>query len=486
MVEIVHTLVEVGSKPVFEWPLRCSGWALPELQPILKVMPFKCRVDGCQYGMRTIDTNEVILKSWRIQCTTQEQACRIAKTCDGSHLHAPIEGGDRVNATSYYPLPMVKKWIHEMLKQPFPLESKNKLLCLHDTTDEHTVFAKLPKEDLSLDKDPKFLSRIDAMLHKIHRNSAHCHNRTLARVLKEDQAPDWIVQRALNFKCEECERHKLPDYRPPVSLNYETKLWHSVGIDNAEITIQDKVVTFMLMEEEACGYCVPKVLFERPTGSHRNPTAQEVTDAFAEMWLGHFPKPVRVKTDPEGAFQSTEFRDFLSMNDIKYDPTAGDAHFQLGRVERIIQTIKRIAEKLSREFPEANGLQILTSSCSAHNELRRIKGYSPNQWVFGYAKPGWEDVIQKPGEDYRRIMELRIAAQTHFMRHRAHEQIQSALRAKTRKHTVFEPGQTVMLWRTGKGTKIKPGREGRWLGPATVLVHQRNPNGSFGKIIWVT
>ena len=67
---------------------------------------------------------------------------------------------------------------------------------------------------------------------------------------------------------------------------------------------------------------------------------------------------------------------------------AGDAHFQLGRVERAIQTIKRISEKLVSEFPDATGIQILAAACSAHNELRRIKGYSPNQWVLGQAKHG--------------------------------------------------------------------------------------------------
>jgi hypothetical protein len=45
------------------------------------------------------------------------------------------------------------------------------------------------------------------------------------------------------------------------------------------------------------------------------------------------PKPVRVTTDPEGAFQSAEFRDFLAQNDIEYTPTAGEAHWQLD-VER--------------------------------------------------------------------------------------------------------------------------------------------------------
>ena len=482
MVEIIQVLIEIGCKPVYEWPLRCSGWTLTEVQPILKALPYKSRVDGCQYDMRTVDTDELILKSWRIQCATLEQSCRITKTCSRDHNHAPIEGGDRVNATSYYPQRMVKKWVTEMMKQPFLQERREQLLSLQDY--EHEIFG-IPQV-LSEGKDKSLLDKIDAMIQKIHRNSAHCNVRTLARVLKEDNAPEWVIQRALQHKCEECERLKQPGYKPPVSLNYETRLWHCVGIDNAELEIHGRIITFMLLEDEACGFCVPKVLFEREVHTHRNPTAQEVTDSFAEAWLSHYPKPIRVKTDPEGAFQSGEFRDFLAMNDIRYDPTAGDAHFQLGRVERLIQTIKRMSQKLAIEFPDANGIQILAAACSAHNELRRIKGYSPNQWVFGHAKPGWENIPNRPSENYERIMELRISAQTQFLKHQAHERIQTALRAKTRKYQVFEPGQTVMLWRTGKGTRTKPGKDGRWLGPAIVLIHQRSSNGSYGKIVWVS
>jgi hypothetical protein len=32
MVEIIQVLIEIGCKPVYEWPLRCSGWLLKEVQ----------------------------------------------------------------------------------------------------------------------------------------------------------------------------------------------------------------------------------------------------------------------------------------------------------------------------------------------------------------------------------------------------------------------------------------------------------------------
>ncbi len=79
------------------------------------MLPYKCRTDGCCFGMRTLDTNELVLKSWRIQCTTQEQAARLDMQCQGNHIHIPIEGGARVSATSYYPRAIAKRWARAVM-----------------------------------------------------------------------------------------------------------------------------------------------------------------------------------------------------------------------------------------------------------------------------------------------------------------------------------------------------------------------------------
>ena len=83
-------------------------------------------------------------------------------------------------------------------------------------------------------------------------------------------------------------------------------------------------------------------------------------------------------------------------------------------------------------------------------------------------------------------MELRIAAQSHYLRHKAHEKLQVAQRARTRQAYVYNAGQPVMAWRSGKGTRTKPGWGGKWFGPGSVLVHQRNRDGAPSKIVWVS
>ena len=482
VIELVRELISVGSSPAWEWPLRASSWTLPEMQELLSLLPHRARPDGCSFGMRSIDTNELILKSWRVQCRTQEQANRINIPCQGNHTHIPIEGSRRTNATSYYPIEMAKRWVRGLLKTPNMKDVCNRLMAIDKDGDE--TMDEGESSEGTQEPTKEEVNRVQTLLAKIHRNSAHCSNRNLARVLKDDGAPPWVVKAAYNFKCDVCAANSRPGIKPITSLNYETRLWHTVGVDQAELERQGHTTTFQLYVEGACGLCVPNVLFSRDHQSkeHRNPTATEVTDGFAETWIAHYPKPVRVRTDPEGSFQSHEFRDFLAANGIEYDPTAGEAHWQLD-VERRIQTIKRIANKLSTEFPVASSKQILAAACSANNELERVKHYSPNQWAFGASKPFWEDAMIAPTETFKDVIELRMRAQNLFIREKAHERILTATRSKTRQHTIYEPGQKVMVWRAGKGTKSKPNWGGRWIGPAVVLVHQRNAEGPT-KIVW--
>ena len=103
--------LSVGTKVAWEHPLRASSWGLPELQELCKLLPHKVHTDGCAYGMRTYDTKELILKSWCIQTSTAEMASRLDMRCQKNHAHAVLEGSARVNATSYYPLRMVRRWV---------------------------------------------------------------------------------------------------------------------------------------------------------------------------------------------------------------------------------------------------------------------------------------------------------------------------------------------------------------------------------------
>ena len=201
VIELVEVIIECGGDPAWEWPLRASSWTLPEMEKLLQLLPHKSRPDGCAFGMKAHDVNELILKSWRIQCRTEEQANRINIQCQGNHLHVPIEGSDRVNATSYYPVAMAKRWVRAMLKKPDMKDVRRRLMSID--------VAPVVAEDLKDSDQPTQAEKdtIQTLLAKIHRNAAHCSNRNLARVLKDDGAPDWVIKAAIDFKCDTCLCH---------------------------------------------------------------------------------------------------------------------------------------------------------------------------------------------------------------------------------------------------------------------------------------
>ncbi|CAE7365735.1 GIP [Symbiodinium sp. CCMP2456] len=99
----------------FEWPHPCGGWKqapMVDFQTYLErsgVPWLRCRIDGCNYGMRDNDTGMFIRKPWLVYTTDESfhHAFR-AKVCPGNHgSHCRQEGHEQL-ATSYYPWKLVQ------------------------------------------------------------------------------------------------------------------------------------------------------------------------------------------------------------------------------------------------------------------------------------------------------------------------------------------------------------------------------------------
>ena len=68
--------------------------------------------------------------------------------------------------------------------------------------------------------------------------------------------------------------------------------------------------------------------------------------------------------------------------------TAGEAHWQLGVVERHIATLTDTAQKLSLDRPIETPIQdIVDDACEAKNSIGRYSGCSPSQWQLGQTHP---------------------------------------------------------------------------------------------------
>ena len=103
-------------------------------------------------------------------------------------------------------------------------------------------------------------------------------------------------------------------------------------------------------------------------------------------WAG---MPKRLVCDQERGFQK-DFVDEMENRGIQVKYIAGQAHWQLGQLERQQGWMRTVWEKVveSVDYQEADWA--LLQVAQAKNHLRRRHGYSPAQWALG-VQPRMED-----------------------------------------------------------------------------------------------
>ena len=122
---------------------------------------------------------------------------------------------------------------------------------------------------------------------------------------------------------------------------------------------------------------------------------------------------------------SRDWSETLTRLDISPDPTAGQAHHQLAGVERSIQTLKRSPEKLHEIHPQISAEQVVSRVTSIHNELDRIKEYSPFQRTFAHSRPVWNTDATDSTDPItmEQNLKIRMDAANVYLQTRAHRRI---------------------------------------------------------------
>jgi hypothetical protein len=186
---------------------------------------------------------------------------------------------------------------------------------------------------------------------------------------------------------------------------------------------------------------------------------------------------------------------------IKLDATAGESHWQLGIVERMIATIFNSAEQIANEsdleFPRAVSMAV-----KAQKTVDRVKGYTPSQWSFGH-NPSWTDTLhdeldeislsRDASDQFAEKQRLQIAARNIYETEVLNQKLLRAQRAQSRKDKNFCPGEIVYVWRQGvgklAGTSKTGLHRGQWFGPGTILGTEtrltEKGTAESGSILWV-
>ena len=181
---------------------------------------------------------------------------------------------------------------------------------------------------------------------------------------------------------------------------------------------------------------------------------------------------------------------------IQLKVTAGDSHWQLGRVEAHGSVIKEMLSRIDKEVPVKDAVDFrraLIQACNAKNTLARVHGYTPAQAVLGVSRRlpasitadesaishALGDAETLEADRFRHSLELRTTARKAFIETDNSSSLRRALLRRSRpvRHN-FEAGDMVLYWRR-KGGNLRRER-GSWFGPARVLLVE-GP-----KIVWLT
>ncbi|CAK0818505.1 unnamed protein product, partial [Prorocentrum cordatum] len=463
----------------WEWPKDLQPYRWPELKQVFRecdMRPVVC--DGCMLGVKARDTGMPMVKPWEIWTTSDRMCQRMAIRCDGRHGHSPCVGGARTAATAYYPEAFVRRAARAMLEEP-KMEEICNVVREFEAADEETdtVYAvNASKTGI----DPDELRKVEIAARRIHAACGHCPFVQVARSLAARGADKRIVEHVKNMRCPACdESQKHGPPRPVGSADEVPKKWAVLQSDLAEWEnpCSNEKFKLALYLDQGSRLGVGHVLFKMVKS--KNATAEELKDSIWSRWIAYFGRPRVFQVDPEGAWMSKVIRENLESSGIQMDPIPGQAHWQIGGIERLIGLIKDLMTVLARECPGRSCEEYLARAMAAYNEFDRHRGFSPLQVALGRAPDLDGSFMDAPGDpvnlpaleseavdaEFGENFKFMRQAQEAMLRWIYAERARRASHARSRKLKVYTPGTLVYYFRNPKSSSMT----GRFYGPARVL-----------------
>lgn len=517
-----RTILEVQVKELQgdaggEHPLRAQSWSETSWKNMCQLCDGRFRVDGCMFGCRSPKSGRPLQKPWGWFSSCESIRQKLERRCQhGDNEHDPIEG-DITSGTAIYPRQLCMTFAKALMSAKVQADSFLKSVRqgtvfaneTNETTEAETGMDETTEKQTENETETNVWShdRILQRLRTIHANLGHPSNTVLCRLLKEAKADQKIQLAAKKFECDFCKQRGHAGMHRTSAVPRECEKWEAVSVDtfwwhsphrNESGNPKEFAVGISFLDE-GTDFHVARIV---RTGKKKlsNLTSIECQKAFTQDWLKILPKPKYMRFDDEGAFRDKQFLSWLESMFIQIQVIAGEAAWQVGKHSRHLETLKETMSLLAMENPpETSSEDLLALALSAKNGLHQIKGYTPNQWVFGQEKDqvgSWLQYGNHLPMTSRRyhdrsfeqnIQDMQKARET-FLKVDARRRILRAEKGKARKAEIFEPGQLVYFYRKGKNATSR--RENGWYGPARVVAVEKTgtneTNQTQGSVIWVT
>ena len=542
--DIVMGQLALGDIAMVENPATSRLWAQRDVQKLMADdRLFAVRCDMCAFGATHVKTGKPIKHPTRL-LVTHSEFFQLEKKCDRTHKHESTFGDPQaVRAAGVYTdrfCRAVVRVVEEILKgkghhheayaEGIDVRVGEAATSLPEPTTaplaepgeadgrpdpmgggEDADFSQVKSPDLidnGFDKPDgrtgvgaiTFTKKAAAgckpaelvMLRKLHCNLGHPSNEDLGRSLRLKGARSQVVDAVKGLVCNVCQSQQRPSARRPAHLHFVQDFGDDVGFDCLELKdVEGKTFWFFSIVDLATTFQVVTLI--------RNHTAKEFAEVFDRCWASWAGVPDRVHFDMEGGFVAGALSELFQSFGTVQLPIAGQAHWQLGRVERQGGWWKELAARTIEHASVKGEDEMRTMSAmvsGAKNALRRRAGFSPAQWVLGRDPKLPADLVDGTAEvsahslacndeKIRRRYAIRTAARESFMRMQNDDQLRRAMLARAR--TVQGPisaGELCYIFRMMKSKEKAKGtnrnmKKGVWRGPCVVIGHQ-------GENTWVS
>lgn len=486
----------------WEWPKTAfSGWNLQEMKDFEEKMKkrgvnlYWTEIHGCMFGMRAPE-GDFINKPWLILSNDANFHYRCWTACDRSHQHrvgGMVGIGSRaVEATGYYPVTIVKMIVKCWIAQTEQSNRKQQHPDLYpelyglDNLAQEVPGDESMKEESKVEEHvgPQERERAQALLHRLHKAAGHPTNRALARLVKDRNLPRWMVQMALDLKCQACiDTQRGEQMIIPYSLGAKPSPWQVVAIDVMDMVFPAHrcKARFLIMTDMVMKFTSIKMTWKGTVGEAGTDSGRVLVNAFVDGWLLHRPRPQWVLVDPQTSLEAGHFVEFLHLAGVGVSVTPGEAHWQAGTIESIIKVVKNTMRRLRNQHPELDPETCAGLAVNSHNTQYKVKGFSPTQWAYGTnindddANIGpLEYNAHQPHVPYKfwATHRLRQQAEETWRKEQASEAWTRLKNAAPRRPREFQVGQWVCIWRTAiwRSRKKSLNPEPRYVGPGRIAM----------------